>query len=84
LAGEVLVDIHDEWVSVERRYFSEGAMAKLYVERDNDDAAVGELVPADRSPPRIARSTPTSQQDAASLRSKIGCRSVLHLRYPGD
>ena len=47
LAGAVLVDIHDEWVSAERRYFSEGSMAKLYTERDNDDATVGELEPAD-------------------------------------
>ena len=43
----MLIDIHDEWVSAERRYFSEGSMAKLYSERDNDDAIVGELEPAD-------------------------------------
>jgi hypothetical protein len=30
LAGAVLVDIHDEWVSTERQYFSEGSVAKLY------------------------------------------------------
>ena len=47
LGGAVLIDIHDEWVSAERRYFSEGSMAKLYSERDNDDATVGELEPAD-------------------------------------
>ena len=47
LGGAVLVDIHDEWVSAERRYFSEGSMAKLYADRDNEDATVGELEPAD-------------------------------------
>ena len=47
LGGAVLIDIHDEWVSAERRYFSEGSMAKLYSQRDNDDATVGELEPAD-------------------------------------
>ena len=30
LGGAVLLDIHDEWVSAERRYFSEASMAKLY------------------------------------------------------
>jgi putative transposase len=47
LGGAVLIDIHEEWVSAEPRYFSEGSMAKLYAERDNDDATVGELEPAD-------------------------------------
>lgn len=47
LGGAVLIDIHDEWVSAERRYFSEGSMATLYAERDNDDATVSELEPAD-------------------------------------
>ena len=47
LGGAVLVDIHDEWVSAECRYFSEGSMAKLYAEPDNDDATGGELEPAD-------------------------------------
>ena len=30
LGGAVLLDVHDEWVSAERRYFSEASMAKLY------------------------------------------------------
>ena len=47
LGGAVLIDIHDEWVSAERRYFSEGSMAKLYSQCDNDDATVGELEPVD-------------------------------------
>jgi len=47
LAGAVLVDIHDEWVSYERRHFSEGSMAKLYAQRDNGDATIGVLEPAD-------------------------------------
>ncbi|HEX4217089.1 MAG TPA: IS256 family transposase [Acidimicrobiales bacterium] len=42
LGGAVLLDVHDEWVATERRYFSESSMAKLYRVVDNDDAAVGE------------------------------------------
>ena len=38
LGGAVLLDVHDEWVSAERRYFSEASMAKLYRVVDNDDA----------------------------------------------
>jgi putative transposase len=44
LAGSVLLDIHDEWQAAERRYLSEGSMAKLAGERENDDASVAELV----------------------------------------
>jgi putative transposase len=35
LAGSVLLEVHDEWQVAERRYLSEGSMAKLY-ETDND------------------------------------------------
>ncbi len=35
LAGSVLLEVHDEWQVAERRYLSEGSMAKLY-ENDND------------------------------------------------
>ncbi len=35
LAGSVLIEVHDEWQVAERRYLSEGSMAKLY-ETDND------------------------------------------------
>ena len=47
LAGSVLLDIHDEWQAADRRYFSEGSMAKLAGEREDDDASVPELVSAD-------------------------------------
>jgi transposase-like protein len=47
LGGAVLLDVHDEWVSAERRYFSEASMAKLYRVVDNDDASVKELTPSD-------------------------------------
>jgi putative transposase len=43
LAGAVLVDMHEEWIAAERRYFSEGSMAKLYPERDDGDAINAEL-----------------------------------------
>jgi putative transposase len=46
LGGAVLLDVHDEWVSAERRYFSEASMAKLYAVVDNDNATTGELTPA--------------------------------------
>ena len=45
LAGSVLIDTHEEWIAAERRYFSEGSMAKLYPERD-DEQATAELEPA--------------------------------------
>lgn len=47
LAGAVLLDTHEEWLAAERRYFSEGSMAKLYRERDDGHAVTGELEPAD-------------------------------------
>jgi putative transposase len=47
LAGAVLLDTHEEWLAAERRYFSEGSMAKLYPERDDGHAVTGELEPAD-------------------------------------
>jgi putative transposase len=35
LAGSILLEVHDEWQVAERRYLSEGSMAKIY-ETDND------------------------------------------------
>ena len=43
LTGAVVADIHDEWASSERRYFSEASMANLYPEREDDDAMLNEL-----------------------------------------
>jgi len=37
LAGSVLLEVHDEWQVAERRYLSEGSMAKLY--ENGDDGA---------------------------------------------
>jgi len=44
LAGSVLLEVHDEWQVTDRRYLSEGSMAKLY-EIDNDDDNAKEVGP---------------------------------------
>jgi transposase-like protein len=38
LAGAVLLEIHDEWAVAERRYLSEGSMARLDAARDDGPA----------------------------------------------
>ena len=39
LVGAVLLDMHEEWIAGDRRYLSEGSMAKLYEVSDNGDNA---------------------------------------------
>jgi putative transposase len=45
LVGAVLADLHDDWISSDRRYLSEGSMAKLYPERDDHPTVTAELEP---------------------------------------
>jgi putative transposase len=47
LAGAVLIETHDEWQVAERRYLSEGSMAKLV--QTGDDG---------RRPKEVRRATP--------------------------
>jgi putative transposase len=47
LAGAVLIEAHDEWQVAERRYLSEGSMAKLTQTGDDD-----------RRPKEVRRATP--------------------------
>jgi len=44
LVGEVLIDIHDEWIAGDRRYLSEGSMAKL-----NDTSNTGPVAAIESS-----------------------------------
>jgi putative transposase len=44
LAGSVLLEVHDEWQVTDRRYLSEGSMAKLD-QTDNDDGDTKEVGP---------------------------------------
>jgi hypothetical protein len=39
LVGAVQIDMHDEWIVGDRRYLSEGSMAKLYDTSDNGNHA---------------------------------------------
>ena len=46
LAGSVLMDVQEERIAAERRYFSESSMAKLHPGRDDGETTTNELVPA--------------------------------------
>ncbi|MGQ0802873.1 MAG: IS256 family transposase, partial [Actinomycetota bacterium] len=48
LATAVIAEAHDEWAVCDRRYLSEGSMAKLY---DTDDPPA---LPEDITPAKIA------------------------------
>jgi putative transposase len=39
LVGAVLIDMYDEWIAGDRRYLSEGSMAKLYDTSDTGSVA---------------------------------------------
>lgn len=43
LVGAIVLDTMRMWLVADRRYFSEGSMAKLYPESDDGDARSAEL-----------------------------------------
>ncbi len=43
LVGAVPAELHGDWISSDRRYLSEGSMAKLYPERDDHLTVTAEL-----------------------------------------
>ncbi len=47
LVGAVLADLHDDWISSDRRYLSEGSMAKLHPAREDAETVTAELEPGD-------------------------------------
>ena len=47
LVGALLLDLHDDWIATDRRYLSEGSMAKLYPERETDPTITAELETGD-------------------------------------
>ncbi len=47
LVGAVLIDMHDEWIAGDRRYLSEGSMAKLYDTSDTEPGTAAQHPPAD-------------------------------------
>jgi putative transposase len=47
LVGAVLADLHDDWIASDRRYLSEGSMAKLYPEREDAPTVTAELETGD-------------------------------------
>jgi putative transposase len=46
LAGAVLVEAHDEWQVTDRRYLSEGSMARLTKPNADEEVAPKELLSA--------------------------------------
>ena len=62
LAGSVLLEVHDEWQVTDRRYLSEGSMAKLY-QNDNTEPNTKEVGPKPTS------CSPDNQQHTQRRRS---------------
>ena len=56
LVGAILIDMHDEWTASDRRYLSEGSMAKLYDTSNTEDAAA--ITTAHKTPRNRPQSPP--------------------------
>lgn len=61
----MLIDMHDEWIAGERRYLSEGSMAKLY--DTSDTGPVAAMKSDDTYAPRITTKPTTARGSVTRL-----------------
>ena len=68
LVGAVLLDMHDEWITADRRYLSVGSMATLYSPSDNEGL---DAIDSAKQAPRIIP-THTTPRDFAKRSLQVG------------
>ena len=80
LAGRVLIEVHDEWQVVERRYLSEGSMALIdATEHEKSPGITKEVV---CSPARVGWWTRSSSSGRPGSRRRRGCPRLPHGASP--